>query len=246
MILLRRIAPDRPVPPDITRQGLARLAEAASEAMDGAYATAGQDPRNHASFRLSDGAVVTRTECDTRGSGMYDRTIELCGRGEPVRVHLMCCSRSGTDFDVRAARRSIVTMGTVVSRIAEASERAPECTPGRIRDMAHLAILESDDRLCADMRRRGRVPPPRRDAALNTATPWSKASVEHHDRSTRRDSPMLGAIPMVVSFTSGYRGMVMPTMVVPLWSEKVTTDAAGWSVLDRMRLEADIRTEEAA
>lgn len=247
MILLRRIDPDRPVPPDMTPPALERLTKAASEVMKAQYATAGQDPRNHASFRLDDGAVVTRTEHDTRGSGLFDRTIEICGRGEPVRVHLMGCSRSGTDFDVTAARRSIVRMGRMIARLAEASIRPLDSMPGHIRDMAHLAILESDDLLCADIRRKGLTPPTHREAALDTATPWSRAHIGHHDRSTRRDAPTLGAMPMVLSFRSAYKGMAAPTtMVVSLWSERIPTNAAGWSTMDRLRLEAAVRSGKAA
>lgn len=247
MILIRRVDSDKPVPPDCILDALGRLIEAAPEAMRADYATHGQDPRNHASFRMDGGVLLTRTEWDARGSGLFDRTFELKGRGEPVRMVLMGCSRSGTDFGVADARRSIVGMGRVAADVLKASSTAVDHVTAELRDIAHLAMLESDDLLCDAIRRRGAVPPARRTTTLTTATPWTRAAVGMHDGSVRRDAPTLASLPRITSFTAGYRGMGAPTTIVmPLWSETMSTDAASWTAIDRLRLEASLRPGEAA
>lgn len=239
MIVVSPPSTYEPVPHRRLLDDACRLLEAASRIGDAEFASPGMSTRSDTSFRLPDGAILRRTEYDARRTGVYDRTLELRGRGDPIRMIMQCCSRSRPASCVPEARRSILAMARAMKRIADASARSHEDLPDDLRSAACCILVRVDEAVLGEDRLIGIAPPPVRAGTLRFGTPWTRTRVFPHGRSSHYRTPDASRLPQVVRMETRMNAVLSPpTLEVRLDDYAVQYDPATTGPVERLRQEA--------
>jgi hypothetical protein len=239
MIVLLHQSNGEPMVTDCMVDAMTRLATACGEVEASGFSTPGIEPRDNASFRLSDGASLWRTESDSRRTGTYDRTLQMTGRGPTVRLQIFDASRSSTGFGIESAARSIRAMGTMAKAIAAAAPTATTELEAVVQDMAACVLARADDVQSEHDRRVGIRPTAKREGDIVLASPWSRLRVRPFGRCSHASVEGADLLPTVLVLRA-YSQIVRkaPTTLVQVWTKQFVIDAAAVSPMDRLRMEA--------